>query len=101
MEITVSGRHLEVTPTIREYASTKAAKLPRYFDRIASIEVIVNKHNALNYETEIIVKAEHTDPFVVKCAGTDLYACIDDATHKLERRLTDHKERLRNRKHNV
>ena len=101
MEITVSGRHIEVTATIREYASTKAAKLSRYFDRITAIEVVADKHDSLNYEVEIIVKAEHTDPFVAKSARTDLYACIDDVTHKLERQLTDHKERLRNRKHNI
>ena len=42
---------------------------------------------------------ERHKPFVAKQQGEDLYACIDDVTDKLERQLTDHKERLRNRKH--
>jgi ribosome-associated translation inhibitor RaiA len=29
----------------------------------------------------------------------DAYACIDGCVDKLERQLTDHKEKLRNRKH--
>ncbi|MDH3584642.1 MAG: HPF/RaiA family ribosome-associated protein [Phycisphaerae bacterium] len=34
-------------------------------------------------------------------ANDDVYAGIDDATDKLERQLSDHKKKLRNRKHNV
>ena len=40
MEIVVTGRHMDITPAIREYATEKVSKLPRYFDRIQSIEVI-------------------------------------------------------------
>ena len=101
MEIIVTGRHIEVTPAIREYASRKVAKLPRYFDRIHLIEVVIDKHDHHGFKVEVIVKSEHVDPFVAHTSGDDLYACIDQVTDKLERQLTDHKERLRNRKHNV
>ena len=98
MEITVSGRRIEVTDAIREYAENKVGKLPRYFDRIEAIEVIVDRRDNHSYNVEIIVKAEHVDPFVGTCAGDDVYACVDDVVEKLERRLTDHKSRLRDRK---
>lgn len=101
MNIKVSGRHLEVTEPIRDYAQSKVGKLPRYFDRVQEIEVIIDKGEGRNEVVEVIVNAEHTDRFVAKVTGADLYACIDDAVNKLERQLTDHKERLRNRKHNV
>lgn len=99
MDITVSGRHIEITPAVRDYASGKVAKLPRYFDRIQSVDVVTDKTEHPSYEVEIILKADRTDPFVVKVEGQDLYACIDDAVDKIERRLSDHKEKLRNRKH--
>lgn len=104
MEIIVSGRHMEITPAIKKYASDKASKLPRYFDRVQSIEVIaqVIAHKTdQHHELEIIVHVERSDPFVQKTTGADLYACIDEAVDKLERRLTDHKVKLRNRKHNT
>lgn len=101
MNIKVSGRHLDVTEPIRDYAQNKVGKLPRYFDRVQEIEVIIDKGEGRNEVVEVIVSAEHTDRFVAKVTGPDLYACIDDAVSKLERQLTDHKERLRNRKHNV
>ena len=102
MEITVSGKHLDITPAIREYASEKVMRLPRFYDRIQEIDVVADKSdNAHSFEVEIIAKVERADPFVAKTVGTDLYACIDETVDKLERQLTDHKSRLRNRKHNV
>lgn len=98
MEIKFSGRRVETTDAIKEYASSKVSKLPRYFDRVQSIEVILDKVHQ-NFTVEVIVNAEHHDPFIAKITGGDLYACIDESVDKLERQLTDHKEKLRNRKH--
>ncbi len=102
MQITVSGKHIEMTPAIKQYATEKVAKLPRYYDRIQEIDVVAGKiDNARTYEVEVIVKVERSDPFVAKTSGSDLYACVDETVDKLERQLTDHKGKLRNRKHNV
>ena len=98
MEIIVTGRHMDITPAIRQYAMDKVSKLPRYFDRVQSIEVIAHK-NDRQHEMEIIVHVDRSDPFLSKTTGSDLYACIDEAVNKLERQLTDHKDKLRNRKH--
>lgn len=99
MIITLSGRHLELTPAIRQYAEEKAGKLVKYYDLIKEIEVILDGKDAKGTSVEFIVSAEHRNMFVGRCDGEDLYACIDQVTHKLERQLTDHKERFRNRKH--
>jgi putative sigma-54 modulation protein len=101
MQIKVSGKHMEVTEPIREYATEKAGKLPRYFDRVQAIDVVLDKGKNSHVHVEMIVDAEHADPFVASATGEDLYGCIDDVVDKLERQLTDHKNRLRNRKHNV
>ncbi|MCC6238837.1 MAG: HPF/RaiA family ribosome-associated protein [Phycisphaerales bacterium] len=34
MIVTVSGRHMEVTPALKSYAEKKADKLHKYYDRI-------------------------------------------------------------------
>ena len=99
MEITVSGRHhLEITPAIKEYATSKVSKLPRYFDRVQLISIVVGKSNNHTFEVEIILEAEHHSRFVAKSEGPDVYAGIDGTVDKLERQLTDYKERLRSRK---
>jgi putative sigma-54 modulation protein len=97
MEVKTSGRHVEITDAIREYANNKVAKLPRYFDRIQRVEVVADKKDR-THEVEIQVHVDRTEPFVARVTGQDLYACIDSAIDKLERQLTDHKKRLRNRK---
>ncbi len=99
MITTLTCRHLEVTPAIREHAEAKANKILKYYDRIKEIEVILDGSEARHKRVEIIVSADHRNMFVASQEGDDLYACIDLAAHKIERQLTEHKDRLRNRKH--
>lgn len=101
MQIKVSGRHIDVTDAIRQYAEDKCEKLPRYFDRVQQIDVVIDGKDQNHHEVELKVEAEKVFQFVAKSAGRDLYACIDDTVDKMERQLTDHKDKLRNRKHNV
>ncbi len=98
MEIKLTGRHMEITDAIREYAESKAGKLPRYFDRTKAAEIVAERIHD-EFEVEMIAHVDHADPFVARTRGEDLYACIDDLVSKMERQLTDHKQKLRNRKH--
>ena len=100
MIITLSGRHLEITPAMRKHAEEKAGKLTKYYDLIQEIEVVLEASAGTGQKkVEFIVSAEHKNRFVATAEGDDLYGCIDQVIHKLERQLTDHKERHRNRKH--
>ncbi len=98
MEVTVTGRHMDITEAIRAYASEKAGRLPRYYDRIQAVDVVADKLDP-GFAVEMRVTADHHEPFIAKTEGTDLYACIDATHDKLERQLVDHKDKLRNRKH--
>lgn len=99
MDITISGRHLEITPAIRQYADEKAAKLPKFYDLITSIELILDGNEGKQKRAEVVVVAEHKNRFVAHHEGDDLYGCIDQALHKIQSQITAHKERFRNRKH--
>lgn len=96
--VTISSRHMEVTPALKAYAEQKAAKLTRYYDRIQEIEVIFDNAKE-SMRVEMIVNAEHKNMFIAHHAGEDAYACIDGCFAKLERQLSDHKKKFRNRKH--
>jgi putative sigma-54 modulation protein len=99
VDITISGRHLEITQAIRQYAEEKAAKLPKFYDLVQTIEMILDGHEARLKRAEVVVVAEHKNRFVAHHEGEDLYGCIDQAIHKIQTQLTTHKERFRNRKH--
>ena len=99
MVITVTGRHLEITPAIRKHAEERANHLTKYYDLIQEIEIVLDGHDGKDRMVEMIVNAEHQLEFISKVSGQDLYGLIDQAAHKLERQLKDHKERVRNRMH--
>jgi putative sigma-54 modulation protein len=89
---------MDVTPALKSYAEQKAAKLTKYYDRIQEIEVILDsKKDAVN--VEMMVNGEHKNMFIANHSDGDAYACIDACVDKLERQLTDHKKKIKNRKH--
>ena len=98
MQVNITGRHMELTPAIEDYARRKADKLPRYFDRIQQIDILIDKVKK-GYEVEILTGVEHHEPFVASSSNLDLYACIDLSVDKAVRQLSDHKSRLRDNKH--
>ncbi|MBX3374982.1 MAG: ribosome-associated translation inhibitor RaiA [Phycisphaeraceae bacterium] len=98
MEIKVSSKHMELTVAIEEYARKKAEKLPRYFDRVQQVEVILDKVPR-GFSAEIIVDVEHHEPFISRGEHEDLYASIDLCADRSVRQLTDHKSRLRDNRH--
>lgn len=98
MVTTVSSRHMDVTPALKAYAENKAGKLTKYYDRIQEIEVVLDNGKD-TVHVEMIVNAEHKNMFVAHHNDGDAYACIDGCVDKLERQLSDHKKKIRNRKH--
>lgn len=101
MLFTMTGKHIEITEAMRAHAQEKTEKLPRYFNSISQIEVIVEGNEGGMQSVEIIVHAEHSELLVAKEAGSDMYTCIDVAIHKLERQLKKTKEKQRNHKYDV
>lgn len=98
MIVTVSSRHMDVSPALKTYAEQKANKLVKYYDRIQEIEVVFDAAKDRT-RVEMIVNAEHKNMFIAHHELGDAYACVDGCMDKLERQLTEHKERFRNRKH--
>ena len=98
MQIRVTGRHVEVTDEVRDYVTDKASKLPRYYDRIHEIEVVLD-HESEQFTAEMIVRADRKNTFIASETGPDTFALVDLIVEKIERQLTKHKEKKRNRKH--
>jgi len=96
--VTISSRHMDVSTALKEYAQRKSEKLHKYYDRIQEIEVVLDRNKDAT-KVEIIVNAEHRNMFVATHEGKDAYAGLDACIDKLERQLTEHKNKFRNRKH--
>jgi len=89
---------MDVSPSLKAYAEQKSNKLTRYYDRIQEIEIIFDSAKDA-MRVEVIVNAEHRNMFIAHDTQEDAYACIDGCIDKLERQLSEHKKKFRNRKH--
>ncbi len=98
MIVTISSRHMNVSEPLKNFAEQKANKLVKYYDLIQEIEVVLDAGKD-QVKVEIIVNAEHKNTFIAHHDEGDAYVCIDACVDKLERQLTEHKKKHRNRKH--
>lgn len=99
MLFTITGKHIEITDAIKTYAQEKTSKLPKYYNSINRVEVIVEGGSGGNSTVEIIARAEHSKIFIAAETSKDAYKCIDIAVRKLERQLRRKKTKERNNKH--
>jgi len=97
VQIRITARHVELTDEVKEYIEEKAEKLPRYYDRIHNVEVILD-HESEQFSVEMIVHADKKQTFLARETGPDTFALVDQLIEKLERQLTKHKEKNRNHK---
>jgi putative sigma-54 modulation protein len=98
MQVVITARHLTLTDSMKERIETKTGKLLKYYDRIKQIEVVVERHDT-NCQIECIVRAEPSIEIVAHATADEFLTALDSLVDKLERQLSDHKERFRNRKH--
>src|SRR5438477_7157340 len=95
MRIDVVGRHMAVTDAIRQFATSKVEKLPRYFDGTQQITVVFEQGKKGEFAVEIRVDVEKHEDFISHASGEDLYGAIELAVEKAARQLKDFKERLK------
>ena len=89
---------MDVTEALKTFAEQKASKLTKYYDRIQEIEVIFDNGKD-KVSVEMIANVEHNHMFIAHHDDGDAYACVDGCVEKLERQLSEHKKKIRNRKH--
>lgn len=100
MDIRITGKHVDMTETNRARIEEKVAKLPKYYNSIYDVEVIVEGNEGATVgKVEIIARAKHNNVFVAKHTGDDMYVCIDEAVKKIESQLRKHKQKQRDNKH--
>ncbi|MCG3180882.1 MAG: Ribosome hibernation promoting factor [Phycisphaerae bacterium] len=98
MQVVITAQRINLTQESKETIEEKAGRLTRYYDRIQEIEVIVDRTDT-TFDVEILVNAERNVELVATASEETLRSALDAAVHKMERQLTDHKEKFRNRKH--
>jgi putative sigma-54 modulation protein len=98
MQLQVSGRNLEVTEPIREYAERKLARIERHLteETRVDLELAIERNRSIsaNQCAELTV---WTKGPVLRAheSADDMYAAIDLAIDKLDRQVRRYRERRR------
>jgi len=92
MQLNVSGHHVEVTDSLREYVESKLERLERHFDIVSDVHCILSveklRHKA---EAKVLVSG---GTIFAETTEADMYAAIDGLVDKLDRRVRKHKEKM-------
>lgn len=93
MQITITGRKMEVTPPIRKYVEGKVGKVKRYLNAPITAHMIlkVEKNRQI---AEVSVQANGVTLNGLH-ESSDLYSSIDSVMDKIERQAKKFKEKLK------
>lgn len=97
MQIQVTTRHGHLNEQTQDKVTAKVEKLLRFFDRLTSIEVVVDVQDSNNTRVDINASAEHMHEFVSHDESDNLLSAVESAVHKMEQQLRRHKDRLQHR----
>jgi putative sigma-54 modulation protein len=94
MNLSICGRHYDVTPAVREYVLNKLSRVLRHFDHVIDTQVILSKE-PLRHKAEITMRLSGKD---IHCESVDenLYAAIDILADKIDRQVIKHKDKIQN-----
>ncbi len=98
MQINISVRHGHLSPATQERITEKVEAVRKFYDRLTSIQVIVDLSHRDSPTVEITANAEHHDTFVSQVKSDSILTALDGAIDKLEQQLRKHKERLKDHK---
>lgn len=93
MQINLTGHHVDITDSLRNYVDTKFEKLERHFDHISNVHVILNVEK-ITHMAEATVHLKGGEVFA-NAEHNDMYAAIDSLIDKLDRQVIKHKEKLK------
>ena len=92
MDIEISFHQMESSETLKSYCSDKLNKMTKYYGRIESVRVVMEVIK-LDHHVSATVHLPQKVTLRADVSKRDMYEAIDAMMDKLERQLTDYKEK--------
>lgn len=98
MEMTVKGRHMEVTPAMRDYAVEKVGRVAKILNHMlmsAEVELYTERNRSVE-KAQVAEVTVHTKGHIIRAkeSAHDLFAAIDLVSEKLESQVRKFKEKM-------
>jgi len=96
MKLRITGRHMNLTPALREYVETRFERLDRYGLKTGSLQVVLGVEK-LQHKAEVVgtVNGKRVQ---AKTSTREMYATIDALVDRVDAQFRKRKERLVNHK---
>ncbi len=101
MNLSIVGRHLELTDSIKEYVESAKDSLKKYNLDIISTRVVLSadeKGGKKGFVVEFAINLAHKNTIVIKQKDKDLYAAIDLAIERAKKVLRRHHDKIIDRR---
>jgi ribosomal subunit interface protein len=102
VDVIVKGRGTRVTEQIKRAAEHKLGGVARFDLRVRRVEVeIIDEGNpriAGGHRVEVACEAARR-VFRAEGSGRDVESALDQAVQRLERQMSEHKDKVRSRRH--
>lgn len=86
MTIEITGRNVDVSNSMRDYAGKRIEKLVAEFPRIDKVHVILDIQK-FTHLAEVVAHAARHIQIEAKASSENMYASIDEAVDKVEAQL--------------
>ncbi len=91
MNLHLTGHHLEITPAMRDYVTSKLERVTNHFDQVIDVKVTLSVEK-LKQKVEATLHVPGND-LHAECADDNMYSAIDLLADKLDRQVLRHKEK--------
>src|SRR5438874_440619 len=91
MQLSITGHHVEVTPSLRSYVEKKLERIGRHFDQVIDVHCVLTVEK-LRQKAEATLHVSGNDIHAEATEG-DMYAAIDLLADKLDRCIKKYKEK--------
>ncbi|HEB59122.1 MAG TPA: ribosome-associated translation inhibitor RaiA [Gammaproteobacteria bacterium] len=92
MQLSVTGHHVEITDSLRDYVQEKIERIQRHFDQVTNVHVVLSVEK-VRHKAEATLHLTGGNLFA-DAESDDMYAAIDALSDKLDRQVRKHKEKL-------
>jgi putative sigma-54 modulation protein len=96
MRLMITGRHVAVTPALREYVEARMERLERYGLKLGTLQILLSLEK-FHHVAEVVGVVQGRR-LQAKTATEEMYASIDEVVDKLGAQLRKLKERKTNHK---
>ncbi len=93
MQIEITGHHIDITDSMREYVNEKVARVTKHYSGVLNAHVVLSVEKLVSHAEATLHVAG--DTLHANADNSDMYAAIDALADKLIRQVDKYKGKLK------